>query len=308
MRTDGGEGSLSCTFGQAVRIGRILAAMPAADPPSVPQTTPTEFERARYARMLWNSPLSEAHAALLLDVLDVRDGQTVVDLGCGWAELLLRAVVGAGDATGVGGHGVGVRGVGIRGVGVDTDKTALTRARGLAAARGLADRVTFDAVPAADWAGTADRVICVGAAHAFGGTVQALRRLHGVLDGNGRLLFGDGIWQQSPGPEALAIFGEHVRPLPDLAEAATAVGWRVLHLSTADQLEWDVFESTWRQGRQEWLLDHPDAPGADDVRAELDRQQLDYLRVYRGVLGFAYLVLGRARSAHMADISSPLLS
>lgn len=86
----------------------------------------------------------------------------------------------------------------------------------------------FDAVPAADWTGTADRVICVGAAHAFGGTVQALRRLHDVLRGGGRLLFGDAIWQRSPGPEALALFGESVRPLPDLA------------------------------------------PGADDVRAELD--------------------------------------
>jgi len=93
--------------------------MPAADPPSVPQTTPTEFERARYARVLWNTPVSEAHATLLLDVLDVRDGQTVVDLGCGWAELLLRAVVvvGVGDATGVGGHGVGGHGVGVQGSG-----------------------------------------------------------------------------------------------------------------------------------------------------------------------------------------------
>ncbi|MEU4401729.1 SAM-dependent methyltransferase, partial [Micromonospora orduensis] len=67
---------------------------------------------SRYARMRWNTPLSEEHAALLLRRLDVRPGARVLDLGCGWGELLLRAVAAGGVsgplATRGGGGGGGV--------------------------------------------------------------------------------------------------------------------------------------------------------------------------------------------------------
>ncbi|MER6593236.1 hypothetical protein ABT214_15565 [Micromonospora purpureochromogenes] len=82
-------------------------------------------------------------------------------------------------------------------------------------------------------------------------------------------------------------------PLADLIELARGLGWRVLHFSTADQREWDDFESTWRAGQQEWLLQHPDDPRATEVREELDDRLREYVGVYRGVLGLAYFVLGR---------------
>lgn len=51
-----------------------------------------DLDNARYARMHWNTPLSEEHAVLLLSRLDIRPGASLVDLGCGWGELSLRAV------------------------------------------------------------------------------------------------------------------------------------------------------------------------------------------------------------------------
>jgi hypothetical protein len=74
---------------------------------------------------------------------------------------------------------------------------------------------------------------------------------------------------------------------------ATAIGWRVLGLSTADQREWDEFESTWRLGRQEQLIAQAGGEGSDAIAAEVEQQLMDYVGVYRGVLGFAYLVLAR---------------
>jgi hypothetical protein len=87
------------------------------------------------------------------------------------------------------------------------------------------------------------------------------------------------------------MFGESVLALSDLVNEAIQAGWRVLHLSTADQREWDDFEATWRAGREEWLLLHSDDPRAGELRAFLDSRLRDYLDVYRGVLSFAYLVL-----------------
>jgi cyclopropane fatty-acyl-phospholipid synthase-like methyltransferase len=238
--------------------------------------TAPDPDRTRYDRMRWNTPLSEDHAALLLERLAVGPTDQVVDLGCGWGELLLRAVEPT-SATGVG---------------VDVDADGLERGRALAAARDLDDRVRFVQAEAAAWDEPADRVLCIGSSHVLGGTGPALARLAELVPAGGRLLYGDACWTDPPTAAAAEMF-EEVLPLGALVEHATASGWRVLHLSTADQREWDDFESTWRAARQEWLLRYGDDDRAPEVRSRLDAQLDAYVGTYRGVLGFGYLVLGR---------------
>jgi SAM-dependent methyltransferase len=236
-------------------------------------------EHALYARMRWNTPLSAEHAGLLLDRLGLAPGQRIADLGCGWGELLLTAVARAG--------------AGAAGTGIDQDGPLLARGRAEAASRGLAASVTFADGDAADLREPADRVLCIGAAHAFGGTGEALSALARAVRPGGRLLFGDAFWTRAPSARALGIFGDDLRDLPELLEAGRARGWRVLHFSEADQREWDDFESAFRAGRQEWLLANADDPRAPEIRDWLDRREREYVGVYRGLLGFAYLVLAR---------------
>ncbi len=243
-----------------------------------------DLDQALYARMRWNTPLSAEHAGLLMDRLDLRPGLRITDLGCGWGELLLQV---AARAATVGDSGARQTSV----TGVDTDAAALGRARCLARQRHLDQHAEFTQADAAAWRGTADRVLCVGASHAFGGTGPALKALTQVIPAGGRLLFGDGYWASTPSPAAMGIFGEAVLSLPQLLEACRATGWRVIHMSTADQREWDDFESTFRAGTQEWLLTHSDDPRAAEVRDWLDTRERQYVEIYRGVLGFAYLIL-----------------
>lgn len=103
-----------------------------------------ELQQVRYARMRWNTPLSESHAARLLERLEVGRHDAVLDLGCRWGELLLRAV-GEHAATGLG---------------VDTAASLLERGRMAAADRGLADRVRFVQGRAEQCREAADRVVC----------------------------------------------------------------------------------------------------------------------------------------------------
>jgi cyclopropane fatty-acyl-phospholipid synthase-like methyltransferase len=235
-----------------------------------------DLEEALYARMRWNAPLSVEHAELLMDRLDVRPEARIADLGCGWGELLLRVVARAGAATGTG---------------VDADARALSRARRLAVERHLDGQVEFTEADVSGWNGTADRVLCVGASHALGGTTAALDALARVVPAGGRLLFGDGYWETAPSSAATELFGEQVLSLAGVLEACRSAGWRVIHMSVADQREWDDFESAFRAGRQEWLLAHATDPRAAGVREWLDARERQYVDVYRGVLGFAYLVL-----------------
>ena len=237
------------------------------------------FEVARYACMRWNTPLSESHAELLLDRLSVDRHSVLVDLGCGWGELLLRAVSRPGGPP-------------ARAAGVDTDEALLARARRLASGYGVSEHVEFLRLNAADWTGPTNRVICIGASHAWGGTEKALRALLTQTEPGGRLVFGDGYWQAEPSPRAQAIFGS-LSSLQAVVGYASALGWRVLHVSSADQREWDEFESDWRRGREEWLLHNPSAKQAQALREKLDERLQEYLSIYRGVLGFCYLVLAR---------------
>jgi cyclopropane fatty-acyl-phospholipid synthase-like methyltransferase len=244
---------------------------------------PDDLERARYARMRWNAPLSVDHADLLLDRLDVSVGVHVLDLGCGWGEFLLRAVARGGTSSGAV----------TTGTGVDIDVEALERGRARAAELSLNGQATFVTGEAASWREPADRVLCIGASHAWHGTREALLALTGLVRPGGRLLFGDSCWERPPTEEAAALFGEDTLALELIVENAVATGWRVVHLSTADQREWDDFEATWRSGRQEWLRNNPHDDRAAEVRDTLNAQLREYLSVYRGVLGFCYLILGR---------------
>jgi SAM-dependent methyltransferase len=235
---------------------------------------------AEGAAMRWNTPLSLPHAELLLDRLEIPEDGSILDLGCGWGELLIRAVQAPGSAT-------------VTGTGVDNYPGDIDRARRAAAAHGLGDRVRFTDGSAVGWSESADRVICIGASHIWGGSEAALTALAQNVSPGGRLLFGDGFWKRDPSEAAVAIFGHEVVDLGDLVRLAHVAGWDVLHLSEADQLEWDDFESTWRAGRHRWLAEHPSDARAPQLRETLRGSVQEYLDVYRGVLGFCYLVLRR---------------
>jgi SAM-dependent methyltransferase len=230
-----------------------------------------------HAAMRWNAPLSEAHASILLDAMELSDAESILDLGCGWGELLMRAVQRSPD---------------LRGVGVDSDTTALERGRLLAAGRDLEDRVSLIDAPADTWAEPAQRVVCVGAKHIWEDTNAALAALMDLTAPGGRLLYGDGYLEPEVSSFTAELFSE-MSPMPELLAAAREPGWRILHLSVSDQLEWDEFESSFRAGTERWLLANPDAEDAAGIREWLDGRMREYLDGYRGELGFAWLVLGR---------------
>jgi cyclopropane fatty-acyl-phospholipid synthase-like methyltransferase len=238
-----------------------------------------EPEAARYSAMRWNTPLSEAHAGVLIESLAVNGAGSVLDLGCGWAELLIRVLRSSDE--------------GCIGTGVDTDGALLNRAAASITRGGLHERISLQQCSVTQWSQPADRVICIGASHAWGGTVAALQRLSELVKPGGRLLFGDGCWERDPTAEALAIFGQDVLPLGEVVERALDTGWRLLTLSTADQREWDDFEASWRRGTEQWLSANPDHPRAAETRKHLDARLLEYVNDYRRVLGFCYLILTR---------------
>ncbi|GAA1862250.1 class I SAM-dependent methyltransferase [Asanoa iriomotensis] len=233
-------------------------------------------------RLDFNGPLSAHRADRLAADLAARRPATVVDVGCGWGELLLRVLAAAPEA---------------RGVGIDSHGPYVVRGRANAAARGLGDRVSFVDGPAAAHADPADVVLNIGAYHAFGDLDAGLRAVRGLVNPGGRVLFGAEFWEHPPPAERLARMwpgatADDCDDLAGLVDRAIAAGFRPLRIETVTADEWAEFESGLAADGEEWLLTHADHPEAADLRSRLDNQRNTWLRGHRGVLGFAYLTLG----------------
>ncbi len=235
---------------------------------------------AYYGHLRFNAPLSDRRADSLATRLAAAHPADVLDVGCGWGELLLRVLD---------------RAPGARGLGADTDERLLLRARSAATGRGLAERVEFVAVPGAELTGAADLVLCVGSSHALDEALQpALAGLRRLVRPGGRLLLGEGFWSEH-GPVDRGLVWDDVLGLPDLAglvERAVGAGFRPLFVETANTDEWDAFESGFLADSEEWLLHHAADPGAAALRAEADDHRTRWLRGYRNGLGFCFLTLG----------------
>ncbi|MFI8435025.1 SAM-dependent methyltransferase [Streptomyces sp. NPDC079020] len=233
-------------------------------------------------RLTWNTPLSEEHAAQLIAACATEPGARIADFGAGWGELLMRLVESAPGSTGDA---------------VETDPDAVARGLRLAEERGLAERVRFHGVPAAEWAGADyDLAVSIGSSHAWpGSTAQALKALRAAVRPGGRVLFGDGIWLREPTPAALDGIGAEpgdFGSLLELIRLAESAGLRALQVTVADEREWDVFESNGPIGRgQRWALENPGHPLYDEVMAEVDARRTGYYGGYRSQFSLAYLVL-----------------
>ena len=243
---------------------------------------------AGLSQLTFHGPLSEARAARIVARLAAHRPRTVLDIGCGWGELMLRILAATPAATGLG---------------LDTDAGDLARGRTNAYERGLGGRVTFVQESAVRTVrGPADLVLCVGASHAVteveppAHTGPALAELRRLVSPGGRVLLGEGFWHRTPTAAELAgmwpgsTAGEY-GDLPGLVDQAVKAGFRPAWTETATLEEWEDFESGYQCDEEEWLAAHADHPQAAELRERVDQHRSHWLRGYYGLLGIAYLTL-----------------
>ena len=253
----------------------------------------TEISRLAHTAHPIAAPVAGRHVEVLLSRLSAPAGGRVLDLGCGSGEWLMELLA---------------ERPGLTGVGVDVALPGDVAPS--AAARGVADRVSWVEADAVSWSGGLfDVVFCIGASHAFGGLPGTLEGVRRHLRPGGQVLLGDTIWEAPPSPAAQEALEAGPDDLPDLrglVAAAQDCGFEpgYGHVSTAE--EWDDYEWSWTGSLAEWALH--DAPGdqAREQALEAARAHRDaWLRGYRHQLGFVTLVLNDTRALQQGSTTSP---
>ncbi|MFB7475978.1 SAM-dependent methyltransferase [Kitasatospora sp. NPDC056184] len=240
--------------------------------------------RLAHARHPIAAPLSDGSvAALLARALAPDEEGRALDLGCGRAAWLLRALAARPRW---------------RAVGVDLDAAALALARESAEALGVQRRIGLHHLDAREFTDRRpfELVLNVGATDVFGGLLPALAAAREHLAPGGRVLVGEGFWECEPSAAALAALGAAREDRADLAttlDRVAADGWTPVSAHVSSRSEWDAYEFARTGTLAAWALDHPDHPDAADALAAADLHRAEWLHGYRGTLGFVTLVLRR---------------
>ncbi|MGZ3097313.1 SAM-dependent methyltransferase [Streptomyces sp. H62] len=238
------------------------------------------------------APLDDDSVDRLLERGIPHGDARVLDLGCGGAEWLLRALAAHPRLTAEG---------------VDVSERALARARAAAGRRGVEDRLVLHRRSAADFTAPHrfDLVLCVGSTHAFGGLSATLAAAREHLAPGGRVLVGDGYWTGTPSAEAVEMLGD-LTDLPTTLDRVAADGWTPVggHISTRGEL--DGYEWSWTGSLASWALDHPTDPDRAQALEAATAHRDGWLRAYRDVMGFLCLVLRPTHSwdPPAADVAS----
>jgi SAM-dependent methyltransferase len=227
------------------------------------------------------APLDDDSVRELLDRALPAGDERILDLGCGEAAWLLRALTAQPRLVAEG---------------VDLSEGALTRAAEAAGRLGVRDRLILHHRDAAEFAAehAFDLVLSVGATHAFGGLLPTLAAARGHLAADGHVLVGEGFWARRPDQTALDGLGGAGDEFDDLAttvDKVVADGWTPVYGHVSTERELDDYEWSWTGSLARWALDHPDDPGGAAAMETAAAHRSGWLRGYRGTFGFVCLLL-----------------
>jgi cyclopropane fatty-acyl-phospholipid synthase-like methyltransferase len=240
------------------------------------------YERVEAYHAIQN-PMSPEKLDRLIEYLEVRDGDRIVDVGGGKGWLLRRIAERRR----------------VRAVGLELSPVFAAEGRRALAEASLAGSIEIVEGPALDYAasdGGFDIALCIGATFALGdldGTAAWMAR---VARPGGRIAIGEPFAKAPFPPLVRERWRQHDRTLPELVDAIAAHGFAPTGLIASSDDDWDHYECQhWRAGLA-WLNANAGDTEADAFRRQLNEERRRYLAEERDVFGWAIVVAERLRS------------
>ncbi len=224
------------------------------------------------------NPTSEEKLAQLVGMLRLPAQAQVVDIACGKGEFLVRLA----------------EAYGIHGKGIDISDFFLSAAESRLKARALGAGITFTRMNGADFKPdqphSLDLASCIGASWIFGGHVNTLSALAGMVRPGGWVIVGEPYWRQEPPADYLQAsgcaredFGSHASN----AEAGKQQGLDLVYTLVSSKDDWDRYEGLQWFATAEYARAYPDDPDLAEVVERVKKGRDAYLHWGRDTLGWA---------------------
>jgi cyclopropane fatty-acyl-phospholipid synthase-like methyltransferase len=229
-----------------------------------------------HSSLPYNNPLSIAKIEEVIELLGFSDQATVLDIGSGRGELLVRLI----------------ERYQVRALGLDLDTSDMQYAHEQAASRippGRLELRECDATMFEPEPDSFDLAICLGACHISGGFRPTLKRLERAARPGGKVLIGDCYWKQEPAQEYLAALEatrDEYQTHAENVATGVSLGLIPMYACVANEDEWDRFE--WLQMHEQFALRQPDDPELPAAIARIHAWREIYLRWGRDTLGFGF--------------------
>jgi cyclopropane fatty-acyl-phospholipid synthase-like methyltransferase len=232
--------------------------------------------------MLFNSPVSEEKANLLINILNVKSTGKVIDIGCGDGEFLVRIQKSSGAEC----------------LGLDIDSSCINIAEQKVLQYNLGEKLCFQLADIQDVKiekNSYQLAICIGSTHAFGqgeiAYTNSLKQMRELVKPNGLILIGEGYWKQKPDQEYLDFIGEPVgvyNSHEQNIQLAESLGLIPLYVTNSNQDEWDHFEWCFKIKAERRVIAEPDNEEAKK-KLQAVRQWNNYYRKFgRTTMGFGF--------------------
>ena len=219
--------------------------------------------------------LSATRLLQIGNYLELEEGQSVMDCGCGRGEALC----------------LWAKYFGTQGIGVDVHAPSLSDAAALAQRENLSDKVQFVHANMQEYEtnGTGfDVVACLGATFIFGGFEPAIRGMRDMIVPGGQIVIGEAIYTADNVPAELRDYEGDCPTEMKLFNAARATGCEVGYYSRASRDEWERYIFNRYRIRKEFLS-MPYGPERD--KASPRRWQDMYLRYRQNWQSMAFMVI-----------------
>lgn len=224
------------------------------------------------------NPTSGQKMDELIDVLDLKPGAKVIDIGCGKGEMLVRLA----------------ERYAISGVGVDMSPFFIVACEQKTKDQVpdsqlhfiLGDGAEFQPAPGE----SADLAICMGASWVFGGHRGTLRALSDMTVPGGLVLVGEPYWREEPDPGYLELAGLEKSTFSSHhgnVVIAEEEGLSPLYTVVSNQDDFDRYDTLQWRAADEYAVAHPEDPDVNELMARVARDREAFLRWGRDCLGWA---------------------
>jgi SAM-dependent methyltransferase len=224
------------------------------------------------------NPVNEERLYELFELLKLRPGARVTDVGCGKGEVLIRL---AGKYK-------------IKGVGIDLSPYSVRDAESKRRERVPNADLKILEMDGAHYkpesGKSEDLTMCLGASWIYKGYKNTLKALARMTKPFGYVMAGEPFWRKTPSKAYLKqagytrrLFGTHQGNVM----AGEAIGLAPVYALVSSESDWDKYEGLHWLAAREYAVSHPDDPDLKDLLARESKDRRIYLNYERDILGWA---------------------